>query len=263
MGICYVPDSEWRLIFDHGLLVLSAGADRLYAMEDVAEETANELIERWDQEQLDAAELSPPALELLSRLVDVGLLRRSSVDELPQRIGVRWAGEPDHDLGNRLRDFLAGSDFLEPSVDAIDVVLVVRTTARLVELYRSPEAIPVPHLLLDVAYHHTISIGPLVFTGETACLACLAGRVNHLWGDPEPPARPSALRAAPLAAALAVLELEKVAGGDYGLANATVAYDLESRRLVAGAVYRLPWCPVCGDGGESAGMVDLPWTNAA
>jgi bacteriocin biosynthesis cyclodehydratase domain-containing protein len=114
-----------------------------------------------------------------------------------------------------------------------------------------------------VAYHHTVSLGPLVVAGETACFACLAGRIGAAWGDPAPPERPAVLGGAGLAAALAVRELEAVAGGDVRLANATAAYDLASHRVLVETLYRLPWCPICGDRSAPEGPIALPWADAA
>jgi hypothetical protein len=54
-----------------------------------------------------------------------------------------------------------------------------------------------------------------------------------------------------------------VASGDVRLAGTTVAYDLDGHGVTLGAVYRLPWCPICGDGGASSGRVELPWTASA
>ena len=262
MGRLFSPPREWRLIYDRGLLVLSAGADRLYGLEDVSEGAAAELISCWECDEFDDDQLSVDGRELLVRLVESRVLEARPSGPLG-RIGVRWAGEREAALEQRLTELLAGNDRLVLVRDTADFVLVIRTTARLADLYPGGEREAAPHLLLDLAYQHTMSLGPLVLAGETACLACLAGRVNHFWGDPEPPLRPSILRAAPLAAALAVHELERIVEGDYTLAGATFAYDLESRRTIAGAVYRLPWCPVCGDGGESAGSAELPWASAA
>jgi bacteriocin biosynthesis cyclodehydratase domain-containing protein len=263
MGRLYAPSREWRLIYDSGgLLVLSAGADRLYALEDVTEAAAAELISCWEHEEFNDGQLSVDGRELLARLVECRLLEARTSGPVG-RIVVRWAGEREAALEHRLTELLAGSDRLLLVRDAAELVLVIRTTARLVDLYPGGQREAAPHLLLDLAYDHTISLGPLVLAGETACLGCLAGRINHFWGDPQPPPRPAILRAAPIAAALAVHELERIVDGDYTIAGATFAYDLESRRTVAGAVYRLPWCPVCGDGGESTGIAALPWASAA
>jgi bacteriocin biosynthesis cyclodehydratase domain-containing protein len=262
MGRTYAPSREWRLIYDRGLVVLSAGADRLYALEDVTEAAAAELISCWEHEEFDDGQLSVDGRNLLDRLAECRVLEARPTGPVG-RIAVRWAGTREVALENRLADLFEENDRLVLLRDNADLVLVIRTTARLVDLYPGGERDAAPHLLLDLAYNHTVSVGPLVLAGETACLACLAGRINHFWGDPQPPVRPAILRAAPLAAALAVHELEGIVYGDYSLAGATFAYDLESRRTVAGAVYRLPWCPVCGDGGESAGIAELPWASAA
>lgn len=243
-----------RLLYEQGSLVFSAGADRLYALRDVAEEAAQELIGH----ALGDGELSPQARDLLDR-VTAGALLDPPQDPEPRRVALRWAGDRNVALEGRLRAFVDESPWLFAEAREADLLLVVRTNAPLTDIYDSPAALREPHLLLDLAYHHTISLGPLVLAEETACLACLAGRIGHTWGDPEPPPEPRALEAANLAAALAAHELERVALGDLTLVNATVTHDLERREATKAAVYRLPWCPICGDGGATPGRIELPW----
>jgi bacteriocin biosynthesis cyclodehydratase domain-containing protein len=181
----------------------------------------------------------------------------------PRAVAVRWVGKPDEGLEQLLSAGIAASAALSFGEGEGGLLLYVRTTGRLVEAYDAPEPVSTPHLLLDVAYHHTVSLGPLVVAGETACLACLAGRIGQLWGDSQPPSRPAMLDSPGLAAALAVRELEKTSGGDVRLAGATAAYDFDSHQVNIGAVYRLPWCPVCGDGGEIDGRIELAWDGSS
>ena len=106
-------------------------------------------------------------------------------------------------------------------------MLFVRTDGRLADLcddgYASLRA---PHLLLDLAFDHTLCLGPLVFAGETACLACLASRVAHGWGDAAPPPRPRMAQQHMLAAGLVALAIERILRHeDRALVNRTVAYD--------------------------------------
>jgi hypothetical protein len=253
------PSAAWRLTREGDVLVLSAGADRLYALDDLDEETALEVLGGWENGDLAIETLSPRARGVAEDLIQAGALQCEGRRAEPPSVAICWVGEPDERLQSQIVSGVSVSSTLSEADGEPDMVLFVRTNGRLVETYQG--AVPqVPHLLLDLAYHHTVSLGPLVLVGETACLACLAGRIGSLWGDAEPPPRPAVLESPALPAALAVRELERVASGDVRLAGATAAYDLESHSVVVGAVYRLPWCPICGDDAASPGRVDLPWT---
>jgi len=202
------------------------------------------------------------AREAATELIEAGAIE-SPGDAVMSAVELRWVGRPDEALDRHVRLGVDESDLLRQATEDADLMLLVRTTGRLVEAYDDAEPIAIPHLLLDVAYHHTVSIGPLVVAGETACLACLAGRIGRLWGDPPPPPRPAILRSPALAVGLAVLELERAAAGDLRLAGRTAAYDLESHDVTTGSVYKLPWCPVCGDRAQADGRIALPWAELA
>lgn len=265
MGTGYRPSAAWRVAYEGGLLLLTAGADHVLGIEDVDEDSAHELLSAWESGRVEPEDLTDGARLAIPDLIDAGALVRAPAATVAAvaAVAVRWVGRCDEELGRHLSDGLAASRSLRAGGDDAELLLFVRTTGRLVEAYAGADAPDVPHLLLDLTYHHTVSVGPLVAAGETACLACLAGRIGQLWGDPPPPARPAILESPALAAALAIRELEKVAAGDVRLAGATAAYDLESHRVTSGSVYRLPWCPVCGDGGDAgAGRIDLPWSGS-
>ena len=262
----YLGSPEWSAAHEHGFIILSGGADHLYAIEDVAPEVADELAALWES-PADPARLSTGAARLAPQLLNVGALRREVASGPPARVAVVFSSYADDSLLDALtaeartqrRWALAGDSESE-------LTLVVRTGGRLAD---TSDGIDHPvagtHLLLDVAFHHTISLGPLVFPGETACLACLAGRIGQYWADPAPPAKPAIQRETRLIAAVAALELDKIAVGDYGLVNATVALDLRRYDVRRHALYKLPWCPVCADDrrGETIGPIELPWTAAA
>ncbi len=259
----YVPSTAWRLSYEDGLLVLSAGADRAYGLEDVGERAALELLEAWERGSVEPEELSSPARNAAEELIQAGALSRGVAEGALRAVEVRFVGQHEAELERHLSVGIAASGALRLADGDAELLLYVRTSGRLFEVYESAEPVLVPHLLLDLAYDHTISLGPLVYAGETACLACLAGRIGRLWGDSQPPPRPAMLEGPALAAALATRELEKVAAGDVRLANATAAYDFETHHVTVGAVYKLPWCPVCGDGAETNGRIDLPWSGPA
>ena len=258
----YVPSPAWRISFENDLLVLNAGADHLFAIDQVNEATAAELLDAWERGRVSGDDLSPRAREVVEELAASKILVDRSPQRAPRVTAVRWVGHVDPGLDRHLQAGIAESPTLLLPDGQPDVTLVVRTNCRLVELYEA--GVPsTPHLLLDVAYHHTVSLGPLVVLGETACLGCLAGRIGACWGDPVPPDRPAMVQSPALGAALAVRELEAVAADDVRLANTTAAYDLRAHHVSLGAVYKLPWCPTCGDRSAPRGDIDLPWASAA
>lgn len=139
-------------------------------------------------------------------------------------------------------------------------VRVTSTYAQLLETagYRS---VTTPHLLVDVAFHHTISLGPLVFPSETACLACLEGRIATRWGDESPPPAPRvATEYAGFVRELIALEVGRIARGETSLTNATIAWDVDARTVTKNQLLKVPLCPMCAHGSDKDnGSLLLPW----
>jgi bacteriocin biosynthesis cyclodehydratase domain-containing protein len=241
---------EWTATYSEGALILSGGADQLFAMEGVDPATATEITGLWSG---GPQPTSWRGLEIAGQLVDLGIVQRALVATAPFRVAVIGSSELSAAIWTVLAKRLSPSATRHEA----DLTVFVRTGGRLVDLYADGRLPSTPHLLIDAAYHHTFSIGPLVVPGDTACLACLAGRVGHRWGDPPSPERPAVQRNLALLAEIAALEVERIARGDLGLAGQTVAYDFERRRIVSGNVYSLPWCPVCSDTGEADGRLQL------
>lgn len=250
--------------YEDGLLVLSAGADELYLIEDATAETAGELTAAWQEGRIDAGSLSAATRALFDQLLAAGVVGTESPAE-PLRVALRYVGDRRRELERAIAAELERHGVtVVATLEQSGLAVFVRTNGQLMDLYdRTPEWRTRQHLLVDAAYDHTISIGPLVFPGDTACLGCLAGRIGHYWGDGPPPATPAVQRHATLIASLLALELEKIATGDIGLINATVAWDLRGRQIRRNSVYKLPWCPFCGDPepAEQLGSIDLPWTR--
>ncbi|MFD1148772.1 hypothetical protein, partial [Saccharothrix hoggarensis] len=166
-----------------------------------------------------------------------------TVPDQPLDVGVRVLGTAP-----------AGLDAHFPDVAAPDVVLVVRTTGTLADLVALRE--PKPHLLLDLAYHHTASLGPFVVPGASACLGCLAVRARYRWGDPEPPARPAATTTDfPLL--WAKHAITRLAAGSLALLDRVVTLHLDEFTTTAEDVLPAADCEVCPR--LDVGRVDLPW----
>lgn len=262
--MAYAADRGWALVHEPGLLVVHAGADELFAIEDVGDETAHELLTLWRDEVLHPERLSAEASDVFEQLKSAGIVRNRLARRDAYALQVRFVGPPDGDLEAQLADALPEQITLRGGEGA-DLLLLVRTGGAFADIAAEANAgLSTPHLLLDLAYGHTICLGPLVFSGETACLACLVGRVTHAWGDAEPPPRPRMTRPSGLSAGLVALAIENILlREDRGLVNRTVAYDFAVHGVQAHSLYRLPMCAVCGaDGAPRTGFTALPWVGA-
>jgi bacteriocin biosynthesis cyclodehydratase domain-containing protein len=137
-----------------------------------------------------------------------------------------------------------------------DLLLVVRTTGTLLDLVEVARETKVPHLLLDLAYHHTAAIGPFVVPGAGACLACLAVRAGRRWGDPPPPPHPAAMsHDFPLA--LALQAIQNIRTGSLALLDAVVTVNLDEFTTTRESVLPAADCEICPK--VEFGRVSLPW----
>ncbi len=238
----YVIDPAWSITQEGGTLRVRAGADHLFALDDVADDIAAALLAR----PLFRPATIGAGADIFDQLVTLGALRPEiSAAGDPPEARVVWAGDPVVGVAAGVGPQLAAARLTDrPSVS---LIVYIRTTATLGATAELAAAGPaVPHLLVDAAYHHTVSLGPLVVPGGTSCLSCLVMRVSAAWGDEPPPPRPTATRRPELLAAVVAAEIDKVAGGDTGLVNRTVALDLTTWRTTEGTLLKAPWCPACG-----------------
>jgi len=261
----YVADPAWALVHDPGLLVLHAGADELFAIEDVSDAVAVELLALWREPLMDPDALSQEAGDIFEQLKSAGIVRNAIAPRRAYALGLRFAGAPDGALTAALAAALPGRIALAGDDAEADLALIVRTGGTLAELTGDGYAeLTTPHLLLDLAFGHTICLGPLVFAGQTACLACLSGRISHLWGDLAPPPRPRMTEHPGLAAGLAALAAGEILLHDSrALVNRTVSHDFATHAVRSASVYRLPMCPACSPPAPARrGSIELPWAAA-
>ncbi|RZL64508.1 MAG: hypothetical protein EOP81_08100 [Variovorax sp.] len=192
----------------------------------------------------------------------VALVPRDAVRPV-LRHAVLWLGDVLPWLDEGLREGCAAEG------ETPDLVLVIRSNCNWQDaLARYADAAPQqPHLLVDLAYHHTVSLGPYVVPGDTACVACLGHRVAHRWGDLPMPAAPAVQQHEALVTALVRQALHGEPGTAARLAwvERVVSLDLRSLASTQDRVFRHPWCPVCSaqphdDAG--AGSLALPWITA-
>lgn len=245
----------WTITQSDRSVLISGGADALYEIElensarsFFAELTPGTTLTRRDLEPADQRVLE----QLLTAEVVVPVLRKGTV------LRVAVVGDAQ---GFELSERAALR--MVPRSRPHDLAVVARSTSTYAQLLKGLDYqnMTTPHLFIDLAFHHTVSIGPLVFPGETACIACLQGRVTTRWGDgPPPPATRVTAEQGGLVAELAAAELVRIADGDTSLTNATVAWNLFDRAVAKNQLLKVPLCPVCNQskmGGK--GSLVLPW----
>ncbi len=257
----YRVNDSWSLTYEEGLLLLNAGADRIFAIEDVEAAVADELIGQWRTKRFDPGELSREGREIFEQLLTAGIIINQIAEQPVYRIKLQFVGDEDATLTTAIRSQLGVALKMVKEGDC-DLLVIIRTNGRLQDILDgSYGEISSPHLLLDLAYEHSVSLGPLVFRGDTACLSCLVGRLTTYWGDALPPKRPAIQATPALIAGLLSLELEKILTAyNRELVNNTVAYDFDDYKVIKSSVYKLPMCPVCSiTTMDSPGAITLPW----
>ncbi|MFD4642329.1 hypothetical protein ACFWN2_33820 [Lentzea sp. NPDC058436] len=251
-----VADPAWHAqIRDEGLVVY-AGADLAYLIPDLPRAVAVALaglfepVLRGVARTVDESRLGEPVRQHLAQLRTLGALRPAGLpadDAKPMGVGTRVVGEAPAGLAERL-----------PHDENPDLLLVVRTTGTLVDLVEVARETKVPHLLLDLAYHHTAAVGPFVVPGAGACLACLAVRAGRRWGDPPPPPRPGALdHEFPIS--LALQAIHNIHNGSLALLDTVVTVNLDEFTTTRESVLPAAGCEVCPT--VEFGRVSLPWGN--
>jgi len=251
-----VADPAWHAqVRDEGLVVY-AGADLAYLIPDLPRAVAVALaglfepVLRGVARTVDESRLGEPVRRHVAQLRTLGALRpaRLPADERrPIGVGTRFVGEAPAGLVERL-----------PHNENPELLLVVRTTGTLVDLVEVARETRVPHLLLDLAYHHTAAIGPFVVPGAGACLACLAVRAGRRWGDPPPPPHPAAM-SSELPISLALQAVQNIRDGSLALLDAVVTVHLDEFTTTRESVLPASDCEICP--AVEFGRVSLPWGN--
>lgn len=246
---------EWQITQKGSVLQISGGADAKYEIElenDRPSFFANLKHKSFSRNEL-ALDDQPILEQLLTAEIIVPMLKKQ------RSIRVALLGDTKHFN-------LSSTDTIKVVKDGeYEVALVVRSTSTYATLLKDIkyQDIVKPHLFIDTAFHHTVSIGPLVFPGETACIACLQGRVGIRWDDDTPPNMPLvAKQYAALTSELAGMELHKLATGDTSLANKTVSWNLLNRSTRQDQLLKVPICPICIKNKiDQSGALALPWID--
>ncbi|MDO5692510.1 MAG: TOMM precursor leader peptide-binding protein [Pseudomonadota bacterium] len=260
-------------------LLLSGGADESYWLDELPDTTAAQAVlaawhaapetqpSRWQALLADARTAAA-----VRQLRHVGALVPASALTTPARLVLHWLGEPLPALQAALTA-LPGLELTtdDDAGDDTRLTVVIRSNAPWPQALAAYQQAPPrgTHLLVDLAHHHTLCIGPLVVPGDTACVACLGHRIAHRWGEAPLPPVPAAQAAWPLVAALLAQALHASTGQRTRLAwiEQTTSLNLHTLTSQREAVYRQPHCPVCGASAlpepATSGRLDLPWAAPA
>lgn len=238
---CLSP--AWRLEILNGMLLVSAGADAVYVVDEAPPEARDQVLalcrsgvaRSWQHDPVMGAAIRQ--LRRLGALVPAQALAASDRPSLY----LHWVGQPLPALADAFQDH--GWSCQAAAGLGSALTLLVRTTSTMAELLAAYQAAPPldTHVLLDLAYQHTLGIGPMVVPGQTACLACMGQRVMQRWGDLPPPAAPALLRRA---AGIAALLADAAVLGP-SLVERACTLDLQNLRLQSSPVFPEPDCPVC------------------
>jgi bacteriocin biosynthesis cyclodehydratase domain-containing protein len=246
---------EWVIHQEENSLIISGGADARFEIE---------------------LENSKPSF--FSTLKNTTFFSRDELNEADLRVLEELVTAeivvPRLQKNNTLRVAILGDDSkLAPIIDTnikivesnqdYDLALIIRTNSTYSDLLKDVDyqSIIKPHLLVDIAFHHTLSIGPLVFPAETACIACLQGRITTRWGDNTPPPKPLvATKYERVIPELIATELARIAKDDTSLTNKTVSWNFQERAIKKDQLLKVPICPVCTQNKiDQRGALALPW----
>ena len=255
-------------------LLVSGGADETYWVDELASsDGAQRVFEAWQANALHALRDDAACGAAVRQLRRLGAVLPQAAVQAVHRFALCWWGDEDGAWLQELDRQLADAQSATPgqprlqrvggeAAQQADVLQVyARSTASWVDALRPycAEQDPRPQLLIDLAYHHTLVLGPWVVPGQTACLACMGLRTVRRWGDAAVPAQPQALAQAGLSVALLLQVLRAAAdvGGQAAWVEHSVQFDLRSLQTQRVRVYRQPWCPACSgqlaqDGGAEA-----------
>ncbi len=243
-------NQTWTAHVNEGRLYISAGADRVYLVDELNSEQAACFYQAYQQNCWKRLLDQDPVFHTVTRnLLALGALYYSGATRKTCRVALRWAGRISSELANWLDVLFNRRGDIEAvsSPHEADLVLLIRTNGTLQQASEQVCDEMRPHLLVDLAYHSTLAIGPFVVPGQTACVGCLAGRLMHLWGDVQPPDKPAMNSHMELTGAIILEHLESFRSR--GTINALVgnawALDTSTWESRFHPVFRLPWCPVC------------------
>ncbi len=246
-------DSGWAAVEDGDVVVVHAGADLVYEVHDLGGRQRAAVVGWFAGAPVVAGQLGNRHDDIISLLTTLGAIRRSWSSSA---VELRWVGDVDGAIQSLFIRTLTDVGINVVSGDDSDALLMlVKTNVSMYECaFVSDELVAAgrTHLFCDLGFDHTITIGPTVVPGQTACVRCLAERIGGRWTDTVPPAQPNAIRDGAIAmAALLARSLRLAAPSADGspgvlpFLNEVVSINLDRLGTTHDRVFRNPWCSAC------------------
>lgn len=237
--LTYRISPAWNVTQAKNILHLHGGADAEYTVE-LTDDSPSRYAK--PQGKFTRGLLSAADEEVFDQLLLAGVIELvSPPQKATLRVGV---------VGDELPFMLQNErlQLTETTAEA-DIVLVCRYTSWHGEIIKKTDyySLNVPHIYVDMAYHHTVSLGPLVYPGQTACIGCLYGRLRERWGDEKPPEKPNTTMYKEMIRTWLERELERIADGDVSLVGKTISWNMDQRAMQQDVLLRSTACPQCGD----------------
>ena len=261
----YEKSKNWNMFVEDGKLFVTKGADEIYFMDDIEQDQTNIIYESYINNSFE--ELGFDYEDILMKLEQAGVIYKKKFDNTDRKIlkiHIKYYGTPNTGLKAELANSISKRKNIEiiDEIDNCDLMLMIRINEPLKNLLIDYDKIDAPHMLIDLGYASTISIGTLVFKNETACLGCVIGRLTKNWGDPVPPIEPDITNRHEIVTAFILGRLhEYMAYGNCpDLINGIWNFNINTFMSKYDKIYKLPWCPHCGNSKENP-KITLPWLN--
>ena len=238
-----------------------AGDDERFGLSELNGQEAAPLLDAWIADSFEALETAPPATRTaLEKLRILGAITSGPPPDCkPLRVfakAVGTAAEPAlkalMSIKRNHLDLVSGEN---PETETetgskfdCDLGVVIRSGGSYEDLLASTQRLAkIPHLYIDASFHHTISIGPVVVPGMSACLQCLTTRLADRWAEISPPPVPNVSQKPELLAALALDEILKWQQGSSILVGKVRQIDTRTWHTATDTLLKTTPCKRCSE----------------
>lgn len=251
---------NWTLLLEQDQLIVTGGQDEFFLVDELSPMESRELFERYKTSSYQDIE-NENVTAVVEKLKKLGILYPEHKTKGKIKYSLRVVGNEDEKLPDFMKT-ITQSEFEYGSEEEADLIFILRRSGKPSDILKD-YPIEKPHILIDTGNNHTISLGPIVFPLETACLGCFVGRLTFNWGDADAPPEPLASTHTELLGSLMIEQIRTFQdqGNCPALLEKSISIDLNNYKTMIDHVYRLPWCPHCFPSKESygEGSFELPW----
>lgn len=257
-----VKNPNWTLLFEKDQLIVSGGQDEFFLIDELTTWEAKELFELYTKSSFENIK-NENIREVVQKLRKLGIIYPQHKIKNKITYSIRIIGKEDTKVSDLIKK-MTQDEFEYKSEEKADIILIVRMGGKPSDIV-TDYPINKPHILIDAGNNHTVSLGPIVFPSETACLNCFVGRLTFNWGDADSPEIPLASTHTELLASLIIEQLRTFQnqGNCPALLEKSISIDLNNYKTTSDHIYKFPWCPHCFPDKESygEGSFELPWIN--